>query len=111
MATTCNQASAWGLIHNSTWILAAGLILLFFILYFWYTAKDTKIRLGWSLVFLGGILNLGERLFHGCVTDYIKVVSWWPAFNIPDVLIVMGILLVILGWDGCFLKRGLSGRS
>jgi len=95
MATTCNSASAWGLIHDQTWILAAGFGLLFIISYFWYTAKDPKIRLGLGLVLLGGLLNLGERLYHGCVTDYFKLVSWWPAFNIPDIVIVVGFMIVI----------------
>ena len=112
MTTTCNPASAWGLFHNQTGILIAGIVLLSIIAYFWYTARDKKIRVGWSLVFLGGILNLGERIYHGCVTDYIKVVSWWPTFNIQDILIVIGLLIIILGgWDDYFFRRGLSGRS
>jgi len=110
MATTCNPASAWGLIHGQTWILAAGFALLFIISYFWYTAKDPKIRAGWLLIFLGGILNLGERLYHGCVTDYIKLVSWWPSFNVPDILITVGVFIVIFKAGQPFFERGLSGR-
>ena len=104
MATTCNPASAWGLIHNPTAVLAVGLTLLFIILYFWYTAKDPKIRVGWFLILIGGILNLGERLYYGCVTDYIKVVSWWPAFNVPDILIVFGFVNIIF-WGGMTFFR------
>jgi signal peptidase II len=110
MATTCNPASAWGLIHDQTLILVAGLVLLFIIGYFWYTAKDSKIRIGLSLVFLGGVMNLGERVYYGCVTDYIKLVSWWPSFNFADVLIVAGIILILIGsFASLRMTKGRSG--
>jgi len=110
MATTCNAASAWGLIQNQNLIILGGFLLLFIILYFCYTAKDPKIRVGWFLIFLGGIWNLGERLYHGCVTDYIRVVSWWPSFNIPDMLITIGLIILIFWRKELFSQRGLSGR-
>ncbi len=47
---------------------------------------------------LGGIIgNLGDRLYHGYVVDFLDV-SWrqyhWPTFNLADSCITVGVLML-----------------
>ena len=53
-------------------------------------SRLTRIALGLAL---GGITgNLIDRLRFGGVTDFISV-GWWPAFNIADSAIVVGVII------------------
>lgn len=92
----CNPSSAWGIISNQALIEIVSIVLLLIILYLGYNAKSKLVRFGLFLIIIGGASNLYERFANNCVTDYIKVVSWWPNFNIADGLIATGIILVIV---------------
>ncbi|MFA5188808.1 MAG: signal peptidase II [Patescibacteria group bacterium] len=48
-----------------------------------------------SLIILGALSNLLDRLFYGYVIDYINI-RIWPVFNLADVMIVAGIFIYIL---------------
>ncbi|MFH1182667.1 MAG: signal peptidase II [Candidatus Moraniibacteriota bacterium] len=96
MNPICNPASAWGLISNQTVIKLGGFGLLLIILYLGYNAKTSLTRFGWTLVFIGGASNLYERVAKGCIMDYWKPLNWYPAFNMADVFIVCGILLITI---------------
>jgi signal peptidase II len=54
---------------------------------------------------LGGALgNLADRARAGEVTDFLKLPAW-PAFNIADVAIVLGVLALIYVLEGPKQKR------
>jgi len=48
-----------------------------------------------SLIILGALSNLLDRLFFGYVIDYINL-FFWPVFNLADSMIVVGVLIYIL---------------
>jgi signal peptidase II len=63
-----------------------------------------------GLVLGGALGNLidriardGDGLFGGYVVDFIDF-QWWPVFNVADMAIVCGAILVVVigtsGWDG-----------
>ncbi|MEY2701052.1 MAG: hypothetical protein RIQ52_1807 [Pseudomonadota bacterium] len=55
--------------------------------------------LGWSMVLGGAIGNLIDRLAYGYVIDFIDVYheQWhWPAFNLADSAITLGITLLLV---------------
>jgi signal peptidase II len=56
-------------------------------------------RLGLSLVFSGAVGNLIDRIRLGVVIDFIDV-HWyqhhWPAFNVADSAITVGVTLLLL---------------
>jgi signal peptidase II len=61
---------------------------------------------------LGGALgNLGDRVFRGdgvfdgAVVDFIDV-QWWPVFNVADIGVVVGVLLLLVS---TFLEPGDTG--
>ena len=51
--------------------------------------------LGLALVLAGAIANLIDRLDDGVVTDYLHS-GWWPTFNLADVFITIGAVVVVL---------------
>jgi signal peptidase II len=53
-----------------------------------------------GLLLGGAIGNLVDRLIHGSVTDFIKL-PHWPAFNIADVAITVGVVALVF-----VLERG-----
>jgi signal peptidase II len=48
----------------------------------------------WGLIMGGAIGNALDRIFIGTVTDFISI-SIWPAFNVADSALTIGILLLI----------------
>lgn len=72
-------------------LVALGLIVYLF-------ARDPGRRGMWlatGLVTGGALGNLTDRIFAGEVTDYIAVGSW-PPFNIADIAITCGVVLLAL---------------
>lgn len=47
----------------------------------------------------GAIGNLADRVRAGAVTDYIDLLSW-PPFNLADVAITLGVLVLALSYVG-----------
>jgi signal peptidase II len=49
---------------------------------------------------IGGALgNLIDRIAHGAVTDFVKL-PVWPAFNVADMAITVGVIALLLVLDG-----------
>lgn len=66
----------------------------------WRTAPTASRLWGGALaaVLGGAAANLLDRAPDGQVTDYLHT-GWWPTFNLADVFIVCGgLLLVALSW-------------
>ena len=55
-------------------------------------------KTAYSLILAGGITNLIDRLFRGFVVDYIDIneLFYYPVFNLADICIIVGILVVIV---------------
>ena len=69
------------------------------IVVFIYLAKRRFIsspvsRLGLALIILGGILNIFERVYTGCVRDYVNFFGLFR-FNLFDLLVTSGAFLLI----------------
>jgi signal peptidase II len=59
----------------------------------WKT-EDALMRLAAGLVVAGALGNLGDRVMNGVVTDFIQV-RWFPfVFNVADVAITIGAVLL-----------------
>jgi signal peptidase II len=52
----------------------------------------------------GAVGNLIDRLVHGYVTDFIKLPAW-PAFNLSDMAITVGVLSLLYVLEGAPSKR------
>ncbi|MCZ4514863.1 signal peptidase II [Streptomyces sp. ActVer] len=88
------DAPAW------TVVAATGLITLTVAAALWRTAPGASRLWGGALaaVLGGAAANLIDRAPDGRVTDYLHT-GWWPTFNLADVFIVCGgLLIVALSW-------------
>ena len=89
----------------------SGLALLMSLFLIGYLAKAPRqaklLSLGLALVLGGAVGNLIDRLLHGHVIDFIHVhyadVWHYPIFNIADIGISIGVLLIII--DMLFLEK------
>lgn len=92
-----NRGVAFGLAGGAgLGLVAVTLAALGLIVYLF--ARDPARRGMWlatGLVAGGALGNLTDRIFAGEVTDYIAVGSW-PPFNVADVAISCGVLLLVL---------------
>jgi signal peptidase II len=52
-------------------------------------------RFAWALILAGVAGNLIDRIRVGAVIDPIHLAQWFPDFNIADIAIVTGVLLLV----------------
>lgn len=66
-------------------------------------------NIAYVMIIGGAVGNLYDRVLHGSVIDFIDLYigSWhWPVFNIADVEIFIGMLILIVwNWNTFFLKK------
>jgi len=95
-----NTGAAFGLFQDQSFALTivaivglAFLLVYALIIRHQFPSLDSLLtRTALGLV-LGGIIgNLIDRLCFGGVTDFISI-GWWPAFNIADSAIVVGVII------------------
>lgn len=98
-----NRGAAWGMFARHTWLLAALSLVVFVVIIIYYQA----ITAAWrergvaTTLLLGGVGgNLIDRLFRDAgVIDFLsfRYQRWeWPAFNVADTAICVGVGIVIL---------------
>ena len=89
-----NKGVVFGIgIISSNYIIL--LIILVIVLLLVYSLKNQNYRLFVMFLVLGGISNLIDRFLYNGVVDFIKL-PYVPMFNVADILIVSGILLIFL---------------
>jgi len=98
-----NTGAAWGMFSNHTWALSLlAIVMLVLLIVFRHKIMPpgmlNRVALG---LLCGGIVgNLLDRLRLDYVTDYLDVYvgSWhWPAFNIADSAICIGVGIYVIG--------------
>jgi signal peptidase II len=98
---TRNRGVAFGFLpgsHLGVTILI-GLALLALVLYFARHATLPWIWLPTGMLIGGALGNIADRARHGAVTDFIKLPLGWPPFNLADLSITLGILVLFVVVD------------
>lgn len=100
-----NYGAAFSFLHNAggwqRYFLSAISILVSIVLPFYIKKNqhDIFLAMGLTLVLGGAIGNLVDRLFLGYVVDFVSLhiddVFYWPAFNVADTAISLGVILLI----------------
>ena len=91
-----NEGVAFGLdVGGATLIVVIiAFALLALVLYFARHAARPLMWLPVGLLLGGALGNIVDRLREGAVTDFLKIPAW-PAFNLADVAITVGVVLLI----------------
>ncbi|MDP2690832.1 MAG: signal peptidase II [bacterium] len=79
-------------------LLSLSIILGLLYYYFFSTRKGLFTDLSFALIIGGAFGNLLDRFVSGKVTDFIQVYSF-PIFNVADICITVGFLLLIVFFD------------
>ena len=80
------------------WLIPGSVIILLFI----FSSKKTAYQcslfmIGLIFIFSGAFSNILDRIFFGCVVDYIFIFkNFFPVFNLADCAISLGSLLIII---------------
>ena len=100
-----NYGAAFSFLHNAggwqRYFLSSISILVSIVLPFYIKKNqhDIFLAMGLTLVLGGAIGNLVDRLFLGYVVDFVSLhiddVFYWPAFNVADSAISLGVILLI----------------
>lgn len=96
-----NTGASWGMLSNSKILLIIlSFIAIIVILRYMYSFKKTKMNLIGFGFLLGGVLgNLSDRILHGYVKDFFDFIIFnydFPVFNIADIFIVLGVIILII---------------
>lgn len=62
--------------------------------YIWHHTRDAATRVAAALVMAGAVGNLGDRVMNGAVTDFIFIRFFPFVFNVADVAITVGAVLL-----------------
>lgn len=100
-----NPGVAFGLFPAQSWqgtALMIGLqsLIVVGLAYMTVKAEDRTSQLAYSLVIAGAVGNIVDRFRDGLVTDFFDLhwQGWhWPAFNVADILICAGVVLIAVG--------------
>lgn len=94
-----NTGSAFGLgSGNTLTIIVSNFIVLGIVIKFMvnqFERIDSLTRTMLCMVLAGGVSNLLDRIIRGFVVDYIAVANF-PVFNLADVYIVLGWIILVL---------------
>ena len=110
-----NTGASWGILSNSRILLIIlSLIAIIILIRYMYSFKETKLNyIGFGFL-LGGILgNLSDRLLHGYVKDFLDFIIFnydFPVFNIADIFIVLGVIILIISIIRGEDKNGSSSK-
>lgn len=95
-----NSGIAFGLFSGSVGpvVLVTGLIVLALVVFFARSARRHPfLTTALGLLIGGSVSNLVDRVRNGHVTDFIDF-DYWPAFNLADTFIVLGVALLFLSF-------------
>ena len=94
-----NHRGAFGLFGTQTWLLVAMATAVLGV--FWYSFRDllpadapeyaSPSAASWG----GAIGNIIDRFHYAYVVDFIDL-RWWPVFNVADLGITLGVVLLIV---------------
>jgi signal peptidase II len=96
-----NTGVAFGALEGGGWVLAVliGLSLALLLVYFALHREQPWLWLAVGLLLGGALGNLADRAREGAVIDFIDPVAW-PAFNVADTCIVVGVLALLYVAEG-----------
>ncbi|MFZ4761667.1 MAG: signal peptidase II [Alphaproteobacteria bacterium] len=101
-----NRGVSFGLFNHqenqeiNRWVLSLVGVVMVGVIVFWLKQVQTKWpAIAGGLIIGGALGNVLDRLIHGAVADFFDfyIGTWhWPAFNIADACITVGVAIILL---------------
>ena len=96
-----NTGASWGILKNNTTLLIIlSIIALIILIRYSNSFKNTKLNVcGLGFLMWGILGNLADRILYGYVIDFFDFYIFnydFPIFNIADIFIVIGVILLII---------------
>ncbi len=96
-----NTGGAWSILNNHSYLfIIFSVVALIVLIRFMFQFKNNlRNNIAFACTVAGIMSNLADRLFLGYVRDFLdfKVLGYdYPIFNIADIAIVVGVLLLIV---------------
>lgn len=94
-----NTGAAFGILKDvdSSFFITVSVVAILFVT--WLMIKGKESYFGLSLILGGAIGNLMDRVLLGHVVDFIDLSIGkfhWPAFNVADAALTVGVILILL---------------
>lgn len=96
-----NTGGAWSILNNYNFILIiiSFVAIIMLIKFMYWFKKNWRNTIAFSCLLAGITSNLADRLFLGYVRDFLdfKIFGYdFPVFNIADITIVIGVILLVI---------------
>lgn len=109
-----NTGAAWSILQGKTSVLIIiSIVMLIFVYSMTFSYEESKTKnISFGLLFGGIVGNLIDRIFFGYVRDFIDINIFnynFPVFNIADMAIVIGVIMLIISTIKGELKSGNKG--
>ena len=86
----------------SYWVLViVGLLVTSLIYYLMIRSYKRLEKLAYFIIIIGALANIIDRIINSYVVDFISVHYgdfYWPAFNLADIYITIGIIMLIISF-------------
>ena len=99
-----NYGVSFGILSGtvSHWFLIIiALIVVFLIIYLMFISNKKSERLAYFVILIGAFSNIFDRTINTFVVDFISIHYnnyYWPAFNLADIYITIGIIMLIVSF-------------
>ena len=112
-----NKGVSFSLFHSQAlapWVLTLVALLICAVILHWMSMEnDPKTRNCFGLILGGALGNVIDRVVHGAVVDFLDFhvgVHHWPAFNVADSAICVGVFSLLLFYRHT-LSKSLSNEE
>lgn len=92
-----NQGAAFGILPGRSWLFLVGalLVVVVFVILNSRRRQSKSVQVITGLITAGALGNVIDRVRLQYVIDFFDL-GWWPVFNIADIAIVSGAILLII---------------
>ena len=85
---------------NYWFFVIIGLLVVFLVVYLMIKSNKNIEKLAYFFIIIGALGNIIDRAINSYVVDFISLhynFFYWPAFNIADIYITIGIIMLVVG--------------
>ena len=80
------------------YLIIIALLVVIIIVYLMLVSEKTSEKTAYFIIIIGAIANILDRIINSFVVDFISIHYkgfYWPAFNLADIYITIGIIMLI----------------